>query len=50
MCFGLYEPSFTFADDRRPNKYCSREVNLISYMYVFSLMGGVMNLAQKIAV
>ena len=48
--FGLYEPSFSFIDERGPNKYCSCEVNLISYMLVFSLMDQVVNLARKLAV
>ena len=30
--FGLYEPSFTFIEKKRPNKYCLCEVDLISYM------------------
>ena len=30
--FGLYEPSFTFIEERKPNKYCLSESNLISYM------------------
>ena len=30
--FGLYEPSFSFTEERRPSKYWSCEVNLISYM------------------
>ena len=48
--FGLYEFSFTFIEKRRPNKYCLCDVNLISYVSVFSLMGQDANLAQKIAV
>ena len=30
--FGLYEPSFTCIEKRRPIKYCLCEANLISYM------------------
>ena len=30
--FGLYESSFIFVEERRPNKYYLCEVNLISYM------------------
>ena len=30
--FGLYQPSFTFIEKKRPNKYCLCEVDLVSYM------------------
>ena len=30
--FGLYEPSFTFMEKRRPNKHCLCKAELISYM------------------
>ena len=48
--FGLYEPSFTFIEKKRLNKYCLCGVDLISYMYVFSLVGQGVNLARKTAV
>ena len=47
MYFVLYESSFTFIEERRPNKYCACEVNLSSYMKVFSLMDQNVNLARK---
>ena len=47
MYLGLYESSFTFIEKGRPNKYCLWEVNLISYKYVFSLMGQDVNLSLK---
>ena len=49
MYFGLYESSFTFIEKRQANNYCLCEVNLISYMQVFSLMGEDANLARKIS-
>ena len=48
--FGLCESSFTFMENKRPNKYCLCEADLISYMWVFSLMGQDVNLARKVAV
>ena len=48
--FGRGESPFTFIGKRRPNKYCLCEVNLISYMQVFSLMDQAVNLARKIEV
>ena len=48
--FDLYESSFTYTEKRRPNKYCLCEVNLISCMEVFSLIGQDGSLARKLAV
>ena len=41
---------FAFIEKRQPNKYYIWEVNLISYIYVLSLMGESVNLVWKIAV
>ena len=45
--FGLYESSFTFIEKRRPSKYCSCEVNLTSYIQLYSLMFQDVNLTRK---
>ena len=47
--YGLQEFYFTFTEKKRLNKYCLCEVNLVSYMQVFSLMGQDVNLTGKIA-
>ena len=41
---------FAFIEKRLPNKYYVSEVNLVSYMYVLSLIGQSVNLVWKIAV
>ena len=41
---------FAFLEKRRPNKYCLREVNLVSCMQIFSLICQCVNLVWNIVV